>query len=195
VEEAAVSESIPQMTDPRVAGGVRRYHTWPVVHQQTNAEHQWNVARIVLAIWPGAPRQLIFAALFHDIGELATGDLPYPVKKDNPDLKKTCDEVEHSHHLKMCMPWSLPTPTTCAGLDKRVLKLADLTDMYEYALEELLLGNRNASAIVERVVPPIKEIIRELMRGGDDEAQRCGVRAEEYIARRSRTFNEAGGQS
>jgi 5'-deoxynucleotidase YfbR-like HD superfamily hydrolase len=185
--------SVPQMTDPRVAGNVRRYHTWPVLRQQTNAEHQWNVARIVLAIWPGAPRQLIFSALFHDMGEMGTGDIPYPAKRDNPDLKATCDAIEHSQHLRMCLPWGLPAPTRCAGLDKRVLKLGDYIDMWEYALEELQLGNLNARVVGGRVLPPIEEIIRELMREGDEEAQRCGVRAEEYMERRKRAYADVCG--
>ncbi len=77
-------------SDPRQAGLVRRYHTWAVTRDQTVAEHSWQVARVLLAIWPDVPRHLIIHCLTHDLGERAGGDLPYPVKRDSAILVAEC---------------------------------------------------------------------------------------------------------
>ena len=63
------------------AGRVARWHANPdMAHiRETNAEHQWMVAVILLQLLPkdAAPlaEHLIFAALHHDVGEVI-GDPP-----------------------------------------------------------------------------------------------------------------------
>lgn len=39
---------------------------------------------MVLALWPDASRDLIWAALHHDVGEYRTGDLAAPFKRSAP---------------------------------------------------------------------------------------------------------------
>lgn len=67
------------------AGVTRRFHTWPVLRQQTVADHSWHVAMLVQYIFgreePGITMELIMAALTHDMAECKVGDLPAPAKR------------------------------------------------------------------------------------------------------------------
>lgn len=137
------------LTDPRRAGGVLRYHTWPHLKPQTVAEHSWNVARILLAIWPEAPTHILREALFHDIGEIASGDAPYPSKKNNPKFGEEHDKLEDSARLAMCLPWRVPPPADLSPEEKVVLKLAHFIEMMEWAYDELTLGNQFAQIVAD----------------------------------------------
>src|SRR5947208_2732904 len=90
--------------DPRRAGRVLRYHTWPHIRPQTVAEHGWQVARILLAWWPSASQELVNHCLFHDVGEVAAGDVPFPAKRDDEALRRTHDSTEMDAYLKMTIP-------------------------------------------------------------------------------------------
>src|SRR6267154_1716536 len=82
------------LTSARHAGTVRRYHTWPFHHQQNIGEHSWQIARIYFQIWGPLPPEVSTYFIWHDAGELVLGDLPFPVKKNNPHLKRECDFIE-----------------------------------------------------------------------------------------------------
>lgn len=128
--------------DPRMAGGIRRWHIFPVIQQQTVAEHGWNVARILLAMWPEAPREMIVEALFNDTGEIATGDPPSTLKQRHPVLRDMYSKMEHDARVSMALPWGLPAPLTAKNEWARCLKMADMIEMMEYAASEIMLGNR-----------------------------------------------------
>src|SRR5579859_4495261 len=147
-----------------MAGQVQRYHAWPVLQVQSNAEHQWQVARIVLAIYPTAPTVLIRAALFHDNGEQSTGDLPFPTKSKDPALKVIIDNMEDLA-LHEQAKWGLPGCTGLTTHEKNVLKFADLMEMMEKGLQERLMGNRFAELIVRRTYE--QAVLRLEMLPGD----------------------------
>lgn len=70
------------------SGAVRRWHTNPalVEHRQNNAEHQWNCAMLLMYLFPDSSKELIFATLTHDVGEIDVGDIPGPFKAKNPEI-------------------------------------------------------------------------------------------------------------
>ena len=45
--------------------------------------------------------QVAVAALYHDASEILTGDMPTPIKYDNPDIKKAYKEVEAMAEKKL----------------------------------------------------------------------------------------------
>lgn len=132
-----------QQRDPRTAGDVARYHAWRTIQTQSVAAHSWNVLRILLAIWPDAPRHLIIHTMVHDVGEVVTGDLPFPVKKDNPALRDVIYPVEQGAHQDMVKPWLLPAPQELSVKEKSIFKIAEYIEMWEFALVEIEMGSRH----------------------------------------------------
>ncbi len=123
-------------------GRVRRYHTRPLVGEQTNAAHSWGVAALVLALCPTATRALLVAALFHDVAEYETGDIPATTKWASPSLKSALDELEEGVEERLGI--------SAAGLsetERRVLKLADMLELVIFCRHQQLLGNRYAEEI------------------------------------------------
>lgn len=127
-----------------MAGLVKRYHEFPVSREQTTAEHSWHLARIYLQIF-GLPRAEVLAYIIHhDSGELAVGDNPFPVKRDNPDLKEIMNrlETESLERQGICLP----------GLSQEEawrVKLCDLLEMNEFGREDYARGNKFAFPIIE----------------------------------------------
>lgn len=80
------------MTDLRAvwnAGRVRRWHTNPDLSWTDDYldGHQGRVARLLLALHPAPSRALIVAALTHDDGEWAVGDIARPAKEDLAEME------------------------------------------------------------------------------------------------------------
>jgi 5'-deoxynucleotidase YfbR-like HD superfamily hydrolase len=136
--------------DPRRAGRVQRYHTWPHLKEQSVAEHSWNVARITLAICPEASPALVRHCLFHDLGEVVSGDPPYPVKLLNPAFGTEHRAVEDYARETMSDPWMLPHPGGITDEEKAIFKLAEFIEMVEWGLDERNMGNRFAEPVVDR---------------------------------------------
>lgn len=56
--------------------------------------HQGRTALLVLGLFPKASRALVVAAVTHDQGEVASGDMSFDAKKRFPDLAETLWMVE-----------------------------------------------------------------------------------------------------
>lgn len=118
------------------AGLVRRWHTHPRMsrHTDTLDGHQGRVARLVVALFPGASASLLRAALTHDDGESVTGDMLAPFKArmrlvvagDPPGLPWACAELEARAAL-----WGDAPKGTVAELD--ALDLCDRLDALMFA--------------------------------------------------------------
>lgn len=156
--------------DPRHAGQILRYHTWPVHRQQTVGEHSWQIMRIMLTIWPEAPKHLLCHAVTHDVGEMI-GDLPYPAKKNDPLLKDRITLGELRYHRAMSVRWGLPAPTKLTDGEREFFKLCEYIEMWEYGLQEQNMGNLYgkiisvrmqlaASTLIGRMPPEIQQRAR-----------------------------------
>jgi len=167
-----------RVLDPRRSGRITRYHTWPRIQQQSVGEHSWQVMRIILAIWPDADRDLLIHTVTHDVGEIATGDLPFPAKARDPELKKKIDDAEKSTHLRMSMPWSLPAPKALSPEQMTVFKLAEYIEMWEWALDDMDMGNSNAELVRIRTLEAIEKMT-------PDVPTDVQVRAHSYMQRRA----------
>lgn len=132
------------MSCPRLAGSVIRYHTWPMLRRETVAEHAWNVLRIYSTIFGYPEPQVTKYIIWHDCGEFATGDLPFPIKANNPELKESLDKLEEQQVAKMGVVLPVLEPT-----EKKRIKCADLLDMLEAGTVEVLMGNQFAETIVK----------------------------------------------
>ena len=97
------------------------------------------------------PGEIAAAALFHDASEILTGDMPTPVKYNNPDIKNAFHSVERAARerlLDMLPPALRPSYRTLFSFDVdrpefyAYIKAADKISAYTKCLEEQRSGNR-----------------------------------------------------
>lgn len=122
------------------AGMVKRYHTLPLIKEETTACHSWGVAMLCDILSMGAPSaQLLKAALYHDSAEMVTGDIPFTAKSSHHELARAAQEMENSFNY-------INELTTCNDLtedEKVVLKWADMLQLLIKCYDECRLGNIN----------------------------------------------------
>jgi 5'-deoxynucleotidase len=106
------------------------------------------------------PQRAAVLALYHDVGEVITGDLPTPIKNFNPKIKLAYNEVEDVAKRKLfnMLPEELKSEYEpfFFRLDAdeehaRLVKSADKICAYLKCLEELEAGNQEFSK-AEKVI-------------------------------------------
>jgi len=136
--------------DMRLAGRVQRYHTWPHIKEQSVGEHSWQLLRILMAVWPDVPDYVMKYVVLHDVGEHHVGDIPFPVKLDNPSLKDVMNKLESEAASRMLVEWSMQPVHALQEADARVVKICELIEMAEWGAEEWLMGNKFAALVMGR---------------------------------------------
>lgn len=108
------------------AGLTHRWHTNPHLAQTCDRldGHQGRVARLILALFPDASRDLLIAALTHDDGESVTGDIPATYPKS--DRHKVAEAFAQKDIWGSGMP-------RLSYTDGQRLRLADKIDAYMWA--------------------------------------------------------------
>ena len=94
------------------------------------------------------PGAVAVAALYHDASEILTGDMPTPIKYDNPDIQSAYKAVESVAERKLLsmLPDDL-RPDYEAALTipdpevRAIVKAADKLSAYLKCVEELKAGN------------------------------------------------------
>lgn len=145
------------------AGRLRRYNTWAVHHEQTVGEHCWQVARIYEAIFGPASGAVERFIRHHDTAELIVGDPPFPIKKDNPDLKEIYNRLEAEAVPVLGIQGFDNIPVT----EKEKVKICDLIEMMEFGMVEVEMGNRLAVRIVTRTLTAALKMAHELLDNSD----------------------------
>ena len=120
----------------RAAGEVKRCHTERTVRTQTNAQHSWGVATILLLVHPEASAEMLRAALWHDVSERAIGDIPSPVKWASPEMHEAITALEDAVNEK----WDV-MPAGLSSAERALLKFCDAFEFYLWAREEMAMGN------------------------------------------------------
>ena len=108
------------------------------------------------------PGAVAAAALFHDASEILTGDMPTPIKYDNPVIRGAYKDVEAVAEQKLLdmLPegirrWYVPLLTEVDPETGRLVKAADKLSAHIKCLEELKAGNaefREAAAQTRRAL-------------------------------------------
>lgn len=150
------------VNDPRAAGQVRRYHTWAVIKDQTVSEHTWQIMRILLTIWPEAPRNVLVYALIHDMGEMA-GDIQYPFKILFNELKQGSEKAEVQ--VRKLQRETLGAPDIkhpLSQFERHVFKACDNLEMWEYGIRERNMGNLYANIIISRMQSAVADNIGKI---------------------------------
>jgi len=128
----------------RRGGHVERFHTVPTVSSQNNAAHSWGVATILFRICPKPSMALIKAALYHDVPECETGDLPAPAKWADSGLSEAVKGIEHTIKTAFDIHVALTSE------EELWLSAADKLEGMFYCLEQRKLGNKNMDTVFER---------------------------------------------
>lgn len=110
------------------------------------------------------PGQIAAVALFHDASEIITGDMPTPVKYNNPEIQAAYKSIEHaaSQSLLRMLPEELqPQYKVLFAFE------ADNPELYRYV---------KAADKISAYIKCVEEL-----RGGNDEFRRAAVQTREAI--------------
>ena len=114
------------------AGLTTRWHTNPWLAQTCDRldGHQGRVARLILALWPDASRNLLISALIHDDGESVTGDIPETYRKTVEQMGAEADALVDIWNGGWGKNFrAFPD----GGEDRKRIRLADKLDAYMWA--------------------------------------------------------------
>ena len=117
---------------------VERCHLIPHLRSYDNARHTWGVCTLLHIFWPEDPHLVTFA-LFHDVPERWTGDVPGQVLASDPRLAAIFRERDEmiSSVLK------IPSEHALVDVDYVRVKACDRLDFWLWTFDEEALGNRN----------------------------------------------------
>ena len=124
--------------------------------------------------------QVALAAIYHDASEILTGDMPTPIKYDNPDIQNAYKQVESVAEQKLLsmLPGDLrpdftdiitiPDPEIHA-----LVKAADKLSAYLKCVEELKAGNtefkkakeQTYAALCQNPSPALKYFMDHFLEG------------------------------
>ena len=109
------------------------------------------------------PGQIAAVALFHDASEILTGDMPTPVKYNNPDIKNAFHSVERAARERLLEMLPPPHRTLFAFDVERpefyaYVKAADKISAYTKCLEEQRSGNREFDQAARQLCEAVKDM-------------------------------------
>lgn len=151
---------------------------WPLmrnVNTENIQEHSLQVAMVAHALaliknkfFGGTlnPSHIATIAMFHDVSEVLTGDLPTPVKYYNPSIQneyKKIEQIAEQKLIDMAPPSfkedyaQLIDSTHHSDDEKFIVKAADVICAYLKTLEELSAGNREFELAKKRLDTLLKE--------------------------------------
>lgn len=132
---------------------VVRYHTVTTLQRETVGHHSHGVACLVLMLDPNASSNLLRAALYHDLSEHLTGDIPSPAKRAY-GIGEQVDKLEQS----LMSEAGLRFPALLPG-EERTLKLADIFHGALFCLREISLGNSRMRSVYDRYMSYAHQMI------------------------------------
>lgn len=146
--------------DPRHCFQVKRYHTFPTLQSQTVGEHTCQVLRIYSEMFGPPSAEVVQGILWHDAGELWTGDVPFDAKRAYPELRIAVSSVDDQAVDRLSggrFPRNLP------GEYRKRIKVCDLAEMAEFGMEEALMGNAHYGHVIRsKVVKAIFDLLKTM---------------------------------
>jgi len=124
-------------------GKTKRFHTADTLTTQTVGEHSFGVAWLVTLMLPSIRKELILAALAHDLAEHVVGDVSSPAKRKHPALKAALDVAEGSALSEVGLSYE----PLLYHHEKLALKLADMLDGLLFCVRERQMGSAVATPI------------------------------------------------
>ncbi|WP_248930548.1 5'-deoxynucleotidase [Paenibacillus hamazuiensis] len=155
---------------------IERWSLMRNVVRENVAEHSFHVALLTHVLCTIANEvfgkqvptdKAVSIALFHDVTEVFTGDIPTPVKHHNPDILANFREIEQmaAGRLLQMIPEPLRTVYEPLIDGKKVdvdyaiyVKAADLLDAYLKCVTELSAGNREFGVAKKQLEQSIQRL-------------------------------------
>ena len=113
------------------------------------------------------PEKVVTAALYHDMSETLTGDMPTPVKYANDDIKNSYKQVEKEAELSVCrmLPAELRdavsgyiTGDSLNDRERKIVKAADKLSALIKCIEERRSGNREFESAEAATLASIQDM-------------------------------------
>jgi 5'-deoxynucleotidase len=154
---------------------IKRWGLKRNAHEENVMEHSWEVAVIAhtLALiknryYGGAidANAVATAALYHDITEVITGDLPTPIKYHSPEINAAYKQIEQRAEFELLalLPDELQSDFRALIQHEKIpadhaelIKAADKISAYLKCQSELKAGNREFETASEQIVLKIAE--------------------------------------
>ena len=138
-------------------------------HQVAVLAHALALIRREILKLPGPdPDRCAVAALYHDASEILTGDLPTPIKYNNPQIQNAYKQVERAagQRLLDLLPQELRDSYEHLVLEDDevvlpVVKAADKLSAYIKCLEEQKAGNREFDSAEVQIRTAMEQMHRE----------------------------------
>ena len=135
-------------------------------HQVAVLAHALALIRRDILGLPGPdPDRCAVAALYHDASEILTGDLPTPIKYDNPDIKAAYKQMERVAGNKMLdmLPQALRPSYEHLVLEDDpevtpIVKAADKLSAHIKCIEEQKTGNTEFDSAASQTWKAMKEM-------------------------------------
>jgi 5'-deoxynucleotidase len=154
---------------------IKRWGLKRNAHEENVMEHSWEVSVIAhtLALiknryYNGTvdANAIATAALYHDITEVITGDLPTPIKYHSSAIKEAYKQIEHQAELELLALLPQELQTDFAALINheqlpeehvKIIKAADKISAYLKCQAELKAGNTEFEIAAEQIALAIGE--------------------------------------
>ncbi len=154
----------------RTGGNTERCHGIRHVGSYSVGLHSWNVAMLMLVLWPGDFPRLVTYCLTHDIPEAWVGDIPAPTKRYCPEIKTACNRMEDEIFLRLNLSNGAALPKE----DRAKLKACDHLELYLWAREQTYGGNMHADCVrrelerffLETPLPWVAHELYEVIKAG-----------------------------
>lgn len=138
---------------------IKRWGLMKNTAEENNMEHSWQVAVVAHALamienelYGGDldAEHIAMLALYHEVGEVVTGDVASPIKYYNPDVKDAFGDLEEMARTKIWTMLPAALRESYRGIilhqadsrEYQVVKAADKICAYLKCVEELKWGNR-----------------------------------------------------
>jgi hypothetical protein len=95
-------------------------------------------------------KEVYYSILYHDVPEVITGDVPFMVKRQYPDLKKMLDTIEDLAVYRL--NYRLPD---ISSQEYKQIKIADLTEMLLFAVDDVNMGCVYSIDVIENILEVI----------------------------------------
>lgn len=132
------SKLLDNVVQSRAGARVERAHGIPHHGSYDNGTHTHGVLMLLYYLFPEHFSRLAAVTMAHDLPEAWFGDLPAPTMRYVPGLKDTANRIETALNHSMGMP----AEADLSMEDLAMLKACDRLELYLWAREQLLFGNR-----------------------------------------------------